>query len=165
MAGAVASTEHELNMADLVAANIGDDRDPYSRYEVARGEAAVQRVNHLGADVVMVYSYEHASTVLRDQERFSARINGKWMRPLLGRTILEMDDREHFVHRRLIGHAFRPSIVGRGKDALIRPTVETLLDGLATQGHAAMDRQFSLHIPLRVFASILGVACLDFWRW
>ncbi|TML81768.1 MAG: cytochrome P450 [Actinobacteria bacterium] len=165
MAGAVTSTEHDLNMADLLAANIGDDRDPYGRYEVARGEAAVQRVNHLGADVVMVYSYEHASTVLRDQERFSARINGKWMRPLLGRTILEMDEREHFVHRRLIGHAFRPSIVGKWEDGLIRPTVVGLLDKIATQGHAEMVREFTWQMPVRVFASILGVPSVDYARW
>jgi cytochrome P450 len=125
----------------------------------------VQRVNHLGADVVMVYSYEHASVVLRDQERFSARINGRWMRPLLGRTILEMDEREHFVHRRLIGHAFRPSIVGKWEDGLIRPTVAMLLDRMADAGHAEMVREFTWQMPVRVFASILGVPSVDYARW
>ena len=165
MARAVTSTEHDLNIADLLAANIGDDRDPYERYRVARGEATVQRVNHLGADVVMVYSYEHSSTVLRDQERFSARINGRWMRSLLGRTILEMDGREHFIHRRLIGHAFRPSIVGKWEDALIRPTVAGLLDKIGPQGHAEMVREFTWQMPVRVFASILGVPSVDHARW
>jgi cytochrome P450 len=159
------STEHELDIADLLAANIGDDRDPYGQYAVARTGAPVQRVNHLGADVVMVYSHEHASLVLRDQERFSARINGRWMRALLGRTILEMDDREHFVHRRLIGHAFRPAIVGRWEDALIRPTVDTLLDRIASAGRAEMVREFTWQMPVRVFASILGVPSVDYARW
>jgi len=161
----VTSTEHDLDIAELLAANIGDDRDPHSRYAAARAQAAVQRVNHLGADVVMVYSYEHSSIVLRDQDRFSARINGKWMRPLLGRTILEMDGREHFVHRRLIGHAFRPSIVGQWEDGLIKPTVAGLLDKIGPAGHAEMVREFTWQMPVRVFASILGVPSVDHARW
>jgi cytochrome P450 len=161
----VASTEHDLDIAELLAANIGDDRDPYSRYASARADAEVARVNHLGADVVMVYSYEHGSTVLRDQDRFSARINGTWMRPLLGRTILEMDGREHFVHRRLIGHAFRPSIVGQWEEGLIRPTVAGLLDRIANAGRAEMVREFTWQMPVRVFASILGVPSVDHARW
>jgi len=113
----VTSTSSDLDLGELLAANIGADLDPYTGYAAARAQAPVVRANHLGADVTMVYSYEHASQILRDQETFSARINGRWMGPLLGRTILEMDGREHFVHRRLIGHAFRPSVVGSGATA------------------------------------------------
>ncbi|MGZ4141424.1 MAG: cytochrome P450 [Actinomycetota bacterium] len=161
----MAQTEHDLDIADLLAANIGEDRDPYTGYAAARAQAPVQRVNHLGADVVMVYSHEHGSEVLRDQDRFSARINGRWMRALLGRTILEMDGREHFVHRRLIGHAFRPSIVRRWEEGLIKPTVQQLLDRIAPAGRAEMVREFTWQMPVRVFASILGVPSVDHARW
>src|ERR687886_1328554 len=97
----------EVRELDVVAANIGDVRDPYADYARARRDHPVARVTHFGADVAMVYSFAQAEQVLGDSETFSARINGKWMRPFLGRTVLEMDGMEHHSHRRLISHAFR----------------------------------------------------------
>ena len=152
-------------MADLLAANIGEDRDPYTGYATARAQAPVVPAAHLGASVTMVYSYAHAAEVLRDQETYSARINGRWMRPLLGRTILEMDGREHFVHRRLIGHAFRPAVVGKWRENLIEPVVRELLDRMAPHGRAEMVSEFTWQMPVRVFASILGVPSVDHARW
>jgi cytochrome P450 len=73
---------------DVVAANIGDVRDPYAAYAHTRERTPVARVSHLGADVAMVYRFAEAEEVLGDSETFSSRINGKWMRPFLGRTIL-----------------------------------------------------------------------------
>jgi cytochrome P450 len=154
-----------IEEVDLLAANIGEDRDPYPAYHAARAEHSVHATKHLGASVTMVYSYAEADSVLKDQERFSARINGKWMRPLLGRTILEMDGREHFVHRRLITHAFRPSIVGQWKDSLIVPTAHELIDRFQPRGRAELVREFTWQLPVRVFAKILGVPTVDHERW
>lgn len=159
------NTAPGLNMAELLAANIGEDLDPYTGYATARAEAPVASVTHLGASVTMVYSYELASEVLRDQERFSARINGKWMGPLLGTTILAMDGREHFVHRRLIGHAFRPSVVGQWRENLIEPVVAELLDQIAASERAEMVSAFTWQMPVRIFAQILGVPLTDYARW
>ena len=150
---------------DLLAANIGQDRDPYARYRAERAQHAVARQNHLGADVFMVYGYDAAGIVLHEQDRFSARINGRWMRPLLGRTILEMDGREHFTHRRLIGHAFRPAVVKQWQDTLIEPTAHELLDGLIARGHADLVKDFTWQLPVRVFAKILGLPAVDHARW
>ncbi|HVL33557.1 MAG TPA: cytochrome P450, partial [Actinomycetota bacterium] len=125
---------------DLLAANIGSDRNPYARYADARRAHAVARESHLGADVVMVYTYDVAEVVLRDQETYSARINGKWMRPLLGTTILEMDGPAHFRHRKLIAHAFRPTIVQRWEQDLIVPTAHELIDRFAARGQAELVR-------------------------
>src|SRR5438270_8601327 len=113
---------------DVVAANIGDVRDPYPAYAEARGTAPVARVNHMGADVAMVYRFAEAEQVLGDSETFSSRINGTWMRPFLGRTILEMDGMEHHTHRRLISHAFRRKVVQDWEEDLIRPTANELID-------------------------------------
>ncbi len=161
----VSTTSDDLDLAELLAANIGADLDPYTGYATARAEAPVMRANHLGADVTMVYSYAHATEIFRDQETYSARINGRWMRPLLGRTILEMDGREHFVHRRLIVHAFRPAVVGRWKDSVIVPVVAELLDRIAAKGRAEMVRDFTWQMPVRVFAQILGVPSVDRAKW
>lgn len=154
-----------VDEVDLLAANIGDDRDPYAAYHVARRAHPVAPAKHLGIDVTMVYDYDLAEVVLKDQENFSARINGTWMRPLLGRTILEMDGHEHFVHRKLIGHAFRPTVVKRWEDTLIRPVAHELIDAFAARGSAELVREFTWQLPVRVFAHILGVPAIDHERW
>lgn len=151
--------------SDLLGANIGTDRDPHTGYAKQRAKHTVHAMNHLGADVVMVYSYDAAEVVLKEQERFSARINGRWMGPLLGRTILEMDGREHFVHRKLIAHAFRPTVVKSWTEDLILPTIHEVIDGFAGRGEAELVREFTWEVPVRVFAKVLGVPSVDHGRW
>ncbi|MGH2829671.1 MAG: cytochrome P450 [Actinomycetota bacterium] len=150
---------------ELLAANLGDVRDPYTAYAKARAEAPAAGVEHFGARATMVYSFQACEHVLRDGETYSARINGRWMRPLLGRTILEMDGQEHLVHRGLIGHAFRPRAVAGWEDTLIRPIAHELIDSFAPRGKAELVMDFAWQFPVRVFARILGVPDLEFGRW
>jgi cytochrome P450 len=150
---------------DLLEANIGDVRDPYTAYREARNAHPVARVDHLGAKATMVYRYAEAETVLSDDGEFSARINGKWMRPLLGRTILEMDGRTHFTHRRLIGSAFRPTMAASWENTLIRPLAHATIDAFASRGSADLVREFTWQLPVRVFAEIIGVPSVDHARW
>ncbi|MFN2615346.1 MAG: cytochrome P450 [Actinomycetota bacterium] len=154
-----------VDEVDLLAANIGQDRDPYARYHAERAQHSVAPTDHLGNRVYTVFSYEEAGIVLHDQERFSAAINGRMMRPLLGRTILEMDGREHFTHRRLIGHAFRPAVVKQWEETLIRPTAHELVDSFIDRGRADLVADFTWQLPVRVFAKILGLPAVDHARW
>lgn len=149
----------------FAVSNIGEDRDPYAAYKEARARCPVQRRTHFGAPVVMVYSFTETEHVLRDGETFSAAINGKFNRPLLGRTILEMDGRNHFVHRRLIGHAFRPTVAATWEDSLIRPLAHTIIDSFASRGSGELVREFTWELPVRVFAEIIGVPTVDHARW
>ena len=150
---------------DVVAANIGDVRDPYEDYARARRDHPVARVTHVGADVAMVYSFADAEQILGDSETFSSRINGAWMRPFLGRTILEMDGLEHHSHRRLISHAFRRKVVQQWEDELIRPTAHELIDRFAARGRAELVREFAWEFPVRIIAKMVGVPQTDYAMW
>jgi cytochrome P450 len=150
---------------DVVAANIGDVRDPYEAYAFARERTPVARVSHLGADVAMVYRFAEAEEMLGDSETFSSRINGKWMRPFLGRTILEMDGMEHHTHRKLISHAFRRKVVQQWEDELIRPTGNELVDRFASRGRAELVREFAWEFPVRIIAKMVGVPQTDYAMW
>jgi cytochrome P450 len=155
----------DVEALDVVAANIGDVRDPYEAYAYARKHTPVARVSHLGADVAMVYRFAEAEQVLGDSETFSSRINGKWMRPFLGRTILEMGGLEHHTHRKLISHAFRRKVVQQWEDELIRPTANELIDRFAARGRAELVREFAWGFPVRIIAKMVGVPQTDFAMW
>lgn len=155
----------DLENVDLLAANLGDVRDPYTGYAAKRAEQPVEHVDHYGAAAVMAYRYAEAEHVLKDGEVFSCRINGRWMRPLLGRTILEMDGEDHLLHRGLVGHAFRPRAVAAWEETLVRPTALALIDVFAGRGHADLVREFAWPYPVRVFGKILGVPDLDYRKW
>src|SRR5256714_4488880 len=161
--GAVASPE--VPQLGVVAANIGAIRDPYADYAAHRREHAVAQVTHFGADVAMVYTFDEAEQVLGDSETFSSRINGRWMRPFLGRTILEMDGMEHHRHRRLISHAFRRAVVQQWEDELIRPTAHELIDRFAGRGRAELVREFAWEFPVRIIAKMVGVPQTDYAMW
>ena len=111
--------------------------------------------------------YRHADVerVLRDGERFSARINGELMRPFLGETILEMDGARHQQARGLIAHPFRPTVVKTWEESLIRPTAHEVIDAFASRGSAELVREFAWQFPVRVFAKLLGIPLTDYEAW
>ena len=150
---------------DVAAANIGDVRDPYTDYALKRQESPVKRVDHLGASVFMVYTYDRAEEILADPQTFSSRINGKWMRPFLGRTLLEMDGKEHVRHRKLISHAFRHKVVAEWEERLIRPVAHQLIDTFSGRGRAELVREFAWLLPVRVIAKMVGVPEVDYAKW
>jgi cytochrome P450 len=113
----------------------------------------------------MVYAFAEAEEVLGDPETFSSRINGVWMRPFLGRTILEMDGMEHHSHRRLISHAFRRKVVQDWEEELIRPTAHELIDRFASRGRAELVREFAWEFPVRIIAKMVGVPLTDYAMW
>jgi cytochrome P450 len=150
---------------DPVVQNYGDLRDPYSGYAEARRTHGVLHEQHLGVVVYRVYRHDDVQRVLRDGEEFSARINGELMRPFLGETILEMDGKRHQQARGLIAHPFRPTVVTRWEETLIRPTAHEVIDHFAARGRAELVREFAWQFPVRVFAKLLGIPLTDYEAW
>ena len=149
---------------DPVVQNYGDLRDPYSGYAQAR-RAGVLNEEHLKVQVYRVYRHEDVLDVLRDDERFSASINGELMRPFLGETILEMDGARHQQARGLIAHPFRPTVVKTWEENLIVPTAHEVIDRFASLGRAELVREFAWQFPVRVFAKLLGIPLTDYEAW
>ncbi len=159
------ATGSMIDGLDAVAANIGDVRDPYPQYAEARRTEPVARVSHFGTSVTMCYRYAEAERVLGDGETFSNRINGRWMRPFLGRTILEMDGHEHITHRRLISHAFRPRALMDWERTLVEPAAHELIDRFASRGRAELVRDLAWQLPVGVMARLVGVPSVDHAMW
>jgi cytochrome P450 len=59
-----------------------------------------------GPRVYTAYTFDTVKAVFTDNEAFSTRCYEAIVRPLQGPTILELDEPEHQVYRKLHEHAF-----------------------------------------------------------
>src|SRR3954468_20310005 len=138
-----------------------DEADPYPGFAEMRVTTPVINVGPSeisgGGDTYFAVRYADVERVLRDETTFSARPSGESMREVMGWTILGMDGAEHLRHRTLVAQAFRPKLLNRWEDELIRPLVHELIDRFAAAGKAELVRQLLLTYPMQVIARILGV--------
>jgi cytochrome P450 len=115
-----------------------------------------------------VYTHELVERVLRDAETFSSSVYSDVMGMLMGRTILEMDEPEHRIHRHLVSPAFRSKVLAAWEQTLVAAVVDELLDRVAPLGRADLVRALTFPFPVQVIARILGLPREDyaqFQRW
>ena len=122
----------------------GDVRDPWPDLAAARRIAPVQKSSIFALEGVedppdlpdeyTVYSYELVSQVLRDNHTFSSEVYAAMMGPVMGHTILEMDEPEHRHHRSLVAEAFRQKTLARWESELVSAVVDELIDSLVGGG-------------------------------
>jgi cytochrome P450 len=159
-----------FELQDTVSGNI---RDPYPRmHELCR-----QSPVHLGpvdlgdgADEpdpsrplgVTVFGYDEVVQVLRDNETYSSSIYEGVMGLVMGRTILQMDEPDHRIHRALVSPTFRSKILQQWEEGLVRCVVDELIDGFADRGHADLVQELTFNFPVQVIAHILGLPRADF---
>lgn len=165
-------------LQDTVA---GVVRNPFPRYRELLAESPV----HVGAvhfgfgadadDVdemadmvnpnnVTVFGYDEVSQVFRDNETFSSSVYSGVMGMVMGRTILEMDEPEHRVHRALVAPAFRSKMLARWESELVSAVVDELIDGFIEDGHADLVRRLTFNFPTMVIARLLGLPRQDYVR-
>lgn len=159
-------------MADLIDTFGGhfmsEVPDPYTVYARLRREEPVVLLDLPMAPGYMVTRYEDVTTVLKDAALYSSRANAKGIGLVMGRTILEMDGKEHTRHRNIISTAFVPKALQGELPGVIASIAHQMIDGFAGDGHADMVAQFTRTFPLRVIAHIIGVPIADyetFKRW
>ncbi|MGH9081662.1 MAG: cytochrome P450 [Acidimicrobiales bacterium] len=159
-----------FELQDTVSGNI---RDPYPRmHELCR-----QSPVHVGAvdlgdgeelpDVghplpVTVFGYDEVVQVLRDNETYSSTVYEGVMGLVMGRTILQMDEPDHRLHRALVSPTFRSKILQRWEEDLVRCVVNELIDGFVDRGHADLVQEVTFNFPVQVIARILGLPRSDF---
>ncbi|MGH2636913.1 MAG: cytochrome P450 [Acidimicrobiia bacterium] len=154
------------------------DADPYPALAAARRRGPVQRdfvldpafVTDVGGEDtwVSVLGYDEVRQVLRDHAAYSSLILADLMGPIIGRTIVALDEPEHGTHRALVAPAFRTKLLARWEHELVGRVVHELIDTFATDGRVDLVRQFTFAFPVRVIARILGLPDRDvrqFLRW
>jgi len=159
-----------FELEDTVSGSI---RDPYPRMAELRRQSPV----HVGpvdlgdglheADPsrpppVTVFGFDEAVQVLRDNETFSSTVYEGVMGAVMGRTILQMDEPEHRLHRALVSPTFRSKVLEQWEGDLVQRVVNELIDGFAGVGTADLVQELTFNFPVQVIAQILGLPRSDF---
>jgi cytochrome P450 len=102
------------------------------------------------------YSYDAVRTVFSGGP-FSSKIYETITGPLMGPTILEMDEPEHRLYRQLQQQAFAKVTMDRWEVELVRPLVERTFESFKRDGRADLVEVLFNRIPIHVIAALLGL--------
>ncbi|WKG01775.1 cytochrome P450 [Mycolicibacterium sp. HK-90] len=153
----------------------GDVRDPYPELARLRREEPIQRIDmsampgEQGKPVFIVYRYEDAQQMLRDNLTFSSSGVIAAFGPVLGeRVMLGMDEPVHGRLRSLVSKAFSQKALARWEDELVGRVANELIDKFAADGKVDLVKAFTFDYPSRIIAGLLGLPEADypqFQRW
>ena len=122
-----------------------------------------------GKPVFIVYRYEDAQQMLRDNETFSSSGVIAAFGDVLGeRVMLGMDEPVHGRLRSLVSKAFSQKSLARWEDELVGRVGNELIDEFAANGKADLVKEFTFAYPTRIIAGLLGLPEEDypqFQRW
>lgn len=120
-------------------------------------EMGVPPVGIDGKKTFTAYSFDTVKAVFTDNRTFSTRIYEDIVRPLQGPTILEMQEPEHAVYRKLHEFAFARSAMKRWEAELVGPLVDRTIEKIRDDKRADLVDSVFMPIPVRVIAALLGL--------
>ena len=136
-------------------------RDPYPAYRTMRDQHPLYF--HPGARAWILSRYEDVHAALTNPV-FTTRSYAAQTEPLLGKTIVQLDGREHSIQRNLLQPSFRAGSIQTRWAPLIESTVRGLVDAFRHRGHADLMAEFVVQFPVRIMAGILGLPAADMDR-
>ncbi|MCT7661167.1 cytochrome P450 [Mycobacterium deserti] len=146
------------------------DASPYSLLKELRAQAPVHAGwpemgmignSGDGPPTFTAYTFDAVKAIFTDNVTFSTRCYEDVVRPLQGPTILEMQDPEHAVYRRLHEFAFARSSMKRWDNELVGPLVDQTIAKLKDAKRADLVDAVFMPIPVRVIAALLGLPDSD----
>ncbi len=136
--------------------------DPYTAYARLRAHEPVKLLDLWMGPGYLITRYDDVRTACTDPATFSSRSNANGTDLVMGRTIIEMDGREHTKHRSIIAPAFVPKALRSDLPEVIAGIVHELNDQLPAAGEAELVAQFTSTIPIRVIAYVIGIPMADY---
>jgi len=137
-----------------------DHPDPYPLFRMLRESQPVFATQHAGRPTFLLTTYDDCLAALTDEATYSSRSNAE-AGQVLGRTVLEMDGREHTRYRALVQPAFVPKSV-EGLRQLIEAVVDDVLAGIGRR--ADLVAEFTERYPVQIIAEMLGIPRADHAR-
>ncbi len=139
--------------------------DPNPTWHALRDEEPL--AFHEGMEAYVISRYDDVERAFKDPV-FTSDNYGWQLEPVHGRTILQMDGREHSIHRGLITPAFRGSELTEKFQPVMEKNARELIDGFRYAGEVDLVDQFTTRYPINVIVDMLGLPKTDhelFHRW
>ncbi|MEU6132755.1 cytochrome P450 [Saccharopolyspora sp. NPDC047091] len=132
--------------------------DPNPSYQVLRDDFPL--LWHEPTQSYIISRYADVKRAFREPV-FTTQ-NYDWqLEPVHGRTILQLDGREHAVRRALVAPAFRGSELQEKFLPVIQRNSRALIDEFRGTGRADLVADYATKFPIRVIADMLGLAEQD----
>ncbi|SEO53751.1 cytochrome P450 [Trujillonella endophytica] len=150
--------------------------DPYPSHKILRDHYPA--VHHEATQSWLISRYADVADAFRNPA-FSSK-NYDWqLEPVHGRTILQMEGKEHATHRQLLNPFFR----GKGLEAFlpiitqnaaelvqqaVRRAADDLVENFSGRGRVDLVAEFTTWFPINVMVDMLGLPKSDherFHRW
>jgi cytochrome P450 len=150
----------DVTGADFSPEFMFDHPDPYPMFAMLRQSQPVMRAEFMNRVAWVLTKYDDCLAVLKDAETYSSRSNAE-VGKIMGRTVIEMDAKEHTRHRALVQRVFVP----KGLDGLqpaLEAMVDEILDQLAGDRRADLVAQFTERFPVQVMAHMVGIPRADY---
>jgi cytochrome P450 len=139
--------------------------DPYPCYKVLRDEYPV--LFHQPTQSWLLSRIDDVERVFRDPTFTSD--NYSWqLEPVHGRTVLQMEGKEHSTTRNLITPSFRGSALTERFAPIIERNAAEQIRPWMADGHVELVSAFTTHFPVNVIVDMLGLSKSDhdlFHRW
>jgi pulcherriminic acid synthase len=146
--------------------------DPYPSHKILRDHYPA--VYHETTQSWLISRYADVAGAFRSPA-FSSR-NYEWqLEPIHGRTILQMEGKEHATHRALLNpffrgkglEAFLPVITQNAAELIGRTVAKVggeLIDDISRRGQADLVAEFTTWFPINVMVDMLGLPKSDHQR-
>jgi cytochrome P450 len=135
-------------------------------FAMMRASMPVMRVEFMNRIAYTVTKYDDCLAVLKDGDTYSSRSNAE-VGKVMGRTLIEMDGKEHTRHRMLIQQIFVPRNLDR-LEPVLAGLVHEIVDRFAGRPSADLVADFTEQFPVQVMAHLTGIPRHDhsqFQRW
>ncbi len=132
--------------------------DPYPHYRRMRDTYPLYF--HAPTQSWILSRYEDVRLALTNPA-FTTRSYAAQTEPLLGKTIIQLDGREHALQRGLLTPSFSPGSIRARFSNLIGDTIDELTAAVASHGEADLIRDLVAHLPVRIMAGLLGLPGQD----
>ena len=96
-----------------------DHPDPYPMFAMLRQSQPVMRSVFMNRTSWVLTKYDDCLAVLKDSDTYSSRSNAE-VGKVMGRTVIEMDAKEHTRHRALVQRVFVPHPIQDRTDEEVR---------------------------------------------
>jgi cytochrome P450 len=132
--------------------------DPYPHYRRMRDEYPLYF--HAPTRAWILSRYDDVRLALTNPS-FTTRSYAAQTEPLLGKTLIQLDGREHALQRGLLTPSFSAGSIRERLSDLIGSTIDELTAAVASHGEADLVRDLVVHVPVRIMAGLLGLPAHD----